>query len=94
MPVGSYTLTARAYDNFGLETNSSAVSVNVGTLPSTGMLLWLHADAISGVSPEGPVTTWNDCSGNGRNAVYVNPNGETAPIYIPIGLQQPAGRAL
>ena len=82
VPVGSYTLTARAYDNFGLETNSSAVSVNVGTLPSAGMLLWLHADAISGVGPEAPVTSWNDCSGNGRNALYVNPNGETAPTYV------------
>ena len=71
------TLQAIAYES-GMADSciaSGVYTINTENLPTTGMLLWLHADAITGVSNGGSVTTWTDSSGNGNNAVYANPNG-------------------
>ena len=51
----------------------------INALPTTGMLLWLNADAITGISNGGSVTTWNDMSGNGNNAVFTQPGGVVSP---------------
>jgi len=75
--VGSYTLTAIAYDNHNVSTVSGAVNITVNTLPSTGMLLWLKADALS-LNNNDPVSTWTDVSGNGRDAVSI---GGAAPVF-------------
>lgn len=37
----------------------------------TNLELWLKADAILGLNNNDPITTWNDSSGNGRNATAV-----------------------
>ena len=78
------TLQAIAYET-GMTDSSIASGVytlNTENLPTSGMLLWLRADAITGVSNGGSVTTWIDQSSNGYNAVYANPNGEVAPTYV------------
>ena len=78
------TLQAIAYESGMADSAvaSGVYTINAENLPTAGMLLWLHADAITGVSNGGAVTTWTDSSGNGYNAVYVNPNGEVAPTYV------------
>ena len=74
------TLQAIAYESG--YTNSSVASGVYTIMPTSGMLLWLRADAITGINNGGSVTTWTDQSGNGNNAVYENPNGEVAPTYV------------
>jgi len=78
--AGNYTLTALAYDNLGFTTVSTPVNVTVSSLPMTGMLLWLKADALA-LNNGDPVNTWTDSSGNGRNAVLVSNYGQVAPVY-------------
>ena len=82
VPVGNYTLTAKAYDSHAAWTVSNAANIIVASIPTDGLLLWLHADAITGVNNGGAVTTWNDSSGNGYNALYTDLNGEVAPTYV------------
>ena len=82
VPAGSYSITAKAYDTHAAWTVSNAVNVTVANIPTDGLLVWLAANNITGVSNGGAVTTWNDASGNGYNAVYTNPNGELAPTYV------------
>ena len=83
VPAGSYTLWAKASDSHAAWTFSNqGVNIIVTNLPTNGLLLWLHADAITGVNNGGAVNTWYDSSGNGSNAVYINPNGEVAPTYL------------
>jgi len=79
---GSYTLTAKAYDNYNLPTTSTGVGITVNpSLPTTGMLLWLRADSLS-LNNGDPVNTWTDISGNGRNAVFTQVGGVgVAPVY-------------
>jgi len=80
--VGSYAITAKATDNLGMVTESSPVNVTVTDLPTTGRLLWLKADAITGLANGNAVNTWYDSSGNGRNAVFTQVNGVgVAPVY-------------
>ena len=74
---GSYTLMAEAYDNQGMASNSSSVNITVNSLPTSGMLLWLKADALS-LGNGDPVNSWTDGSGNGRNAASV---GGAAPVF-------------
>jgi len=79
--VGNYTITAIAYDNHNLTTVSSPVNITVTTLPTTGMLLWLKADALS-LNNNDPVNTWTDVSGNGRDAVFTQVGGVgVPPVY-------------
>jgi len=76
--AGVYALTAVATDNAGGTATSPAVNITVqGSLPTTGMLLWLRADAL-GMNNNDPVATWTDQSGNGRNAVSI---GGAAPVF-------------
>jgi len=75
---GSYSLTAKAYDNYNIPTTSTAVNITVNpALPSTGMLLWLAADSLA-LNNNDPVNSWTDISGNGRNAASI---GGAAPVY-------------
>ena len=77
------TLSAIAYLSGMVDSPiSSGVYTLTNVMPTTGMLLWLKADAITGINNGGSVTTWTDSSGNGYNAVYTNPNGEVAPTYV------------
>ena len=67
---GVYTLTAVATDLWGAQGTSSAAAITVDAAvpPSSGMMLWLKADAITGVNNGGAVSTWPDSSGLGNNA--------------------------
>ena len=76
------TLQAIAYETGMTNSPVSSAVYTINALPTTGMLLWLNADAITGVSSGNSLTTWTDMSGNGYNAVYTNPNGEVAPTYV------------
>ena len=75
------TLQAIAYATGMTNSAVTSATYTIDTLPS-GMLLWLNAEAITGVNSGGSLTTWTDQSGNGYNAVYTNPNGEVAPTYV------------
>ena len=55
MAAGSYAITAIAYDNHSFTSVSSTSNITVTPLPTDGMLLWLHADAITGVNNGGAV---------------------------------------
>jgi len=76
----SCTLKAIAYKT-GLSDSAVASGVyTINSLPTTGMLLWLKADALA-LNNNDPVNTWTDSSGNGRNAVYTHPFSEVAPVF-------------
>ena len=76
------TLQAIAYETGMTNSPVSSAVYTINALPTTGMLLWLNADAITGITSGSSLTTWTDQSGNGYNAVYTNPNGEVAPTYV------------
>ncbi len=83
VPAGSYSLTAKATDNGGAVAISSAVSITVNasgsSVPTSGLQLWLKADA--GVtSSASAVSQWNDQSGNARNAVQAT--SASRPILV------------
>lgn len=44
----------------------------------SGLAVWFKADAITGLSDNDPVSTWNDSSGNSRNATQT---GTLRPTY-------------
>lgn len=44
----------------------------------SGLVQWLKADAITGLSDGDPVSTWGDSSGNGRDA---SGSGSARPVY-------------
>ena len=90
---GVYTLTATAYDNFGLQSTSSAVTVTVDAAapPTTGLKLWLKADAITGIGNGNPIATWPDSSGLGNNATQGTPAYQ--PTFVSADLNgEPAVR--
>jgi len=83
--AGSIQFTARATDDKGGIANSAPVNLTAGpagptTLPVTsGLQLWLKADAGTTLGLNGGVVQWSDQSGNGNNALQIN---ETlAPIF-------------
>jgi lysophospholipase L1-like esterase len=80
----TYTFQVRAYDAAG---NRSAYSSTVsGTTPAapdspddiTGLVQWLKADAIVGLSDGDLISTWPDSSGNGKDAAQT---GSLRPVY-------------
>ena len=48
--------------------------------PTSGMVLWLKADAIKGLADGAAVTQWNDSSGNGRN--FTQGTASKQPTYV------------
>lgn len=48
------------------------------TPPTSGLELWFDSSTITGLNDGDPVSTWNDMSGNGRNATQ---SGEARPTY-------------
>ena len=53
-------------------------------LDIAGCILWLKADAITGLSDDDPVTTWPDSSGNGNDATQATAGKK--PLYK-VGIQ-------
>jgi hypothetical protein len=49
-------------------------------LPTSGMVLWLKADAIKGLADGAAVTQWDDSSGNGRN--FTQGTVSKQPAYV------------
>ena len=76
------TLQAIAFETGMTNSPVSSAVYTINALPTTGMLLWLNADAITGISNGGAVNTWTDSSGNGNNAVFTQVGGVgVAPLY-------------
>ena len=52
MGIGTYTVTAIAFDSLGTVNSSTPVTFNVVATapPTSGLMLWLKADAITGVN--------------------------------------------
>ncbi len=84
--AGSYSFTARATDNKNGTGDSTAVTRTVtgGTAPSLGVTanlqVWLKADAGITTGAGGIVTTWQDQSGKGNNAVAAD--DVTSPTLV------------
>ncbi len=83
--AGTYTVSLTATDDDG---DSGATSEDVTVTAGGGpfdpsdvpnMLMWLRADAITGLNDGDPVATWPDASGNGKNATQSN--ASKRPIY-------------
>src|SRR5262247_3533304 len=47
-------------------------------IPTSGLEMWLKADAITGLVDNDPISTWADSSVNGRNATQ---SGTARPTY-------------
>jgi hypothetical protein len=70
--VGTYSLTARAWDDQGSSNLSAIVTVVValppppppppGNMPTAGLALWLKADTITGKSNGDPLSSWDNSS--------------------------------
>ncbi|MDB6040772.1 MAG: Coagulation factor 5/8 type domain protein [Verrucomicrobiales bacterium] len=80
------TLTAVAFDNFGISTTSAPVHIKASAtaplpIPADGLELWLRAD--KGVTADGGVISkWDDSSGNFNTAIANSELG-TAPTLVP-----------
>ena len=84
---GLYSISGAVITVTGGLTSSATVVVNWTTTNSTpggitlsgglvsGMVLWLKADAITGVTSGNPISTWPDSSGNGNNATVASGTG-------------------
>jgi len=77
VPVGSYTLTAKAFDNQNNQTTSAAVTISVGTATS---LYYIHPDHLN--SPRAItdsvgrlVWRWDNQDPFGNNPPDENPSG-------------------
>jgi hypothetical protein len=55
-------------------------TVNAALPVTNGLVMYLDADAITGVANGAAVATWSDLSGNGNNAVP--PTAANQPIYV------------
>jgi len=77
--AGTNILTARAWDNQGVETLSAGINVVVSVLPLNNLALWLKADAIVGSNGDS-ISTWADSSGSGNNALQGTPANQ--PIFV------------
>jgi hypothetical protein len=82
---GTVTFTAVAQDNWGFQTTTSIVTTVTGAASTppvtTGLRVWLAADAGVTTDTTGAVTSWVDQSLNGNNAAP--PAGATAPVLVP-----------
>jgi hypothetical protein len=77
---GTLTIQARGVDVYGATSNSAPVTVTVtgsapAAPPTSGLALWLKADAGVTTNSDGSVALWQDQSGNNNNAVqtYLTP---------------------
>jgi hypothetical protein len=77
---GTLTIQARGVDVYGAASNSAPVTVTVtgsgpAAPPTSGLALWLKADAGVTTNSDGSVALWQDQSGNNNNAVqtYLTP---------------------
>ena len=75
------TLQAIAYKTSFANSSVASAVFTIDSLPA-GMLLWLNAEAITGVNNGGSLATWNDSSGNGYNATALTSSGMVAPTYV------------
>jgi hypothetical protein len=80
------TLTAVAFDNFGVTVTSAPVHIKATAtaplpIPADGLEFWLRAD--KGVTADGGVVSkWDDSSGNFNTAI-ANGDFGTAPTLVP-----------
>jgi hypothetical protein len=90
--AGPVSLTTVATDNLGGKTTSASIAVTAtSTAPSTlpvtsGLQLWLKADAGVTASGAGLVSSWADFSGNFNNAFQAD--STAAPLLVAKGLNQ------
>lgn len=64
---------------FGLgSTASGGGTITFAPTDVSGLVLWLKADAITGLSDSDPVSTWTDSSGNSNSATG---SGTARPLY-------------
>lgn len=61
------------------ESGSPSAPVATYHFTKDGLVLWLKADAITGLVDNDPVTTWSDSSGNGNDATQAT--GDNKPLY-------------
>lgn len=80
----SMSTNANQITNTNFSTNLSSWTAGMQPNDITGLQLWLKADAITGLSNNAAVSTWNDSSGNGNNAAQATsgdqPSYETNQI--------------
>ena len=74
---GTLTIQARGVDVYGATSNSAPVTVTVtgsgpAAPPTSGLALWLKADAGVTTNSDGSVALWQDQSGNNNNAVQTS----------------------
>ena len=63
-----HTAGHRLYDRHARQSDRVRNVYAINAVPTTGLLLWLKAGAITGVNNGGVVSTWPDSSGSGNNA--------------------------
>jgi hypothetical protein len=79
--TGNYALTAVATDNYGLGSTSSVVNLFITPLFATNnLLVWLKADAITGLTNNGSISNWPDSSGWSDNASQLT--SAQKPFYV------------
>ena len=80
--IGTYTVTTIAFDSLGTVNSSTPVTFNVVATapPTSGLMLWLKADAITGVNNGAALATWPDSSGLGNNATQTTTGIQ--PTYV------------
>lgn len=78
----SVDVRVSAINAVGTGTASSVVSATPSAgsaIPTTGLALWLKADAITGKVDGDAISSWTDSSSNSRNAVQAT--GGAQPVY-------------
>jgi large repetitive protein len=82
---GTVTFTAVAQDNWGFQTTTSIVTTITGVASTpavtSGLRVWLAADAGVTTNAAGAVTSWVDQSLNGNDAAP--PAGAASPMLVP-----------
>ncbi|MHB9132054.1 MAG: Ig-like domain-containing protein [Armatimonadota bacterium] len=84
VPAGTYTLTAKAYDDAVAFTTSDPVSITVQAcqlpVPANGLQLWLMGDGNVTKDVNNAVSTWVDQSGQGHHATQTQ--GTAQPTWL------------
>ena len=82
---GTVTFTAIATDSWGIQTSTSVVATVTGTASTppvtSGLKVWLAADAGVTTNATGAVTAWTDQSSNGNDAYPTDES--TSPLLVP-----------